>query len=63
MSNKIIILKVKDMKCFGCADNISSKLKEINGINDVDADPKSKKITVRFDIDHTDENKIKNRIS
>lgn len=63
MSEKIMILKIKDMKCFGCADNISSTLKLLNGIKSAEVSLEKKKATVRFDSDIIDESNLKRAIS
>lgn len=44
---KEIILKVDGMMCEGCQSRIQNILKEIDGVTDVIADYKSKKVTIK----------------
>ena len=41
--------EVENIRCGGCANTITKKLKEINGVNDVQVDVNDKKIIVTID--------------
>ena len=63
MSKKVMVLNINDMKCFGCADNISSTLKSLNGVKSAEVSLEKKKATVHFDSDIIDESNLKRAIS
>jgi len=47
-------LKVTGMKCGGCENNVTTKLKSINGVQSASASSKNQEVVVEFDSDLTD---------
>jgi copper chaperone len=48
-----VLLTVTGMKCGGCEENVTSKLKTIDGILSVNASSKNNEVNVEFDTEKT----------
>ncbi len=47
--SELITLTVSGMKCGGCENNVSNKLKALDGVLDVNASQQQKTVTVNYD--------------
>ncbi len=57
-----VSLDVTGMKCGGCESNVKSKLNAIDGVMNVEAMSKEKKVNVDFDPEKTNVEKISEAI-
>lgn len=57
-----VSLDVTGMKCGGCESNVKSKLNAIDGVKNVEAMSKEKKVNVDFDPEKTNVEKISEAI-
>lgn len=62
MGEKLLSIKIEGMQCEGCAGTISYAFKSIGDVKHVEADVKSKSITVLFDPDLTTPDTLKQAI-
>lgn len=58
-----VTLKVSGMKCGGCENNVEGKLKEIDGVLNVDAVHKEDIVTIEYEESKTSLDEIKSLIT
>ena len=57
-----VVLKVEGMHCEGCENRIKNVLKTIEGIQEVNADHKTKEVVIKAD-QNVDLNEVKERLT
>lgn len=59
----MIIMKIKDMHCDGCAGNIKTALESLDGVTEVSVSFEDKKATVKFNDEKISQEKLKKVIA